>query len=90
MHVVGIDDWAFWRNHRYGSIVCDFPETTVQTCIVHLMRNSLDFASWKDRKELAGGLKAIYAALDDTAAEAALTAFEASPWGQKYPAIGQI
>jgi putative transposase len=51
-----------------------FPETTVQTCIVHLMRNSLDFASWKDRKELAGGLKAIYAALDDTTAEAALTA----------------
>jgi putative transposase len=67
-----------------------FPETTVQTCIVHLMRNSLDFASWKDRKDLAGGLKAIYAALDDKAAEAALTAFEAGPWGRKYPAIGQI
>lgn len=67
-----------------------FPETTVQTCIVHLMRNSLDFASWKDRKELAASLKLIYAALDDTAAEAALTAFEASPWGRKYPAIGQI
>lgn len=67
-----------------------FPETTVQTCIVHLMRNSLDFASWKDRKELAASLKLIYAALDDTAAEAALTAFEAGPWGRKYPAIGQI
>lgn len=67
-----------------------FPETMVQTCIVHLMRNSLDFASWKDRKELAASLKLIYAALDDTAAEAALTAFEASPWGRKYPAIGQI
>ena len=67
-----------------------FPETTVQTCIVHLMRNSLDFASWKDRKDLARALKAIYAALDDTAADAALTAFEASPWGRKYPAISQI
>ncbi len=67
-----------------------FPEATVQTCIVHLMRNSLDFASWKDRKDLARALKAIYAALDDTAAEAALTAFEASPWGRKYPAISQI
>ena len=67
-----------------------FPETTVQTCIVHLMRNSLDFASWKDRKELAAGLKSIYAALDDKAAEAALAAFEAGPWGRKYPAIGQI
>lgn len=67
-----------------------FPQTTVQTCIVHLLRNSLDFASWKDRKELAGELKAIYAALDDKAAEAALTAFEEGPWGRKYPAIGQI
>lgn len=67
-----------------------FPETTVQTCIVHLLRNSLDFASWKDRKELASGLKAIYAALDDKSAEAALTAFEEGPWGRKYPAIGQI
>jgi len=67
-----------------------FPEATVQTCIVHLMRNSLDFASWKDRKELAASLKAIYAALDDTAAEAALTAFEDGVWGRKYPAIGQI
>ena len=67
-----------------------FPATTVQSCIVHLMRNSLDFASWKDRKELAAGLKSIYAALDDTAAEAAMTAFETGPWGRKYPAIGQI
>ncbi|MDR3438631.1 IS256 family transposase [Telmatospirillum sp.] len=67
-----------------------FPETTVQTCIVHLMRNSLDFTSWKDRKELAASLKSIYAALDDKAAEAALTAFEDSDWGRKYPAIGQI
>lgn len=67
-----------------------FPATTVQTCIVHLMRNSLDFASWKDRKELAASLKAIYAAIDDTAAEGALAAFEAGQWGQKYPAIGPI
>lgn len=67
-----------------------FPETTVQTCIVHLLRNSLDFASWKDRKELAAQLKSIYAALDDKAAEAALTAFEGGDWGRRYPAIGQI
>lgn len=66
-----------------------FPEATVQTCIVHLLRNSLDFVSWKDRKAVAGALKDIYRALDDKAAEAALTAFEAGPWGQKYPAIGQ-
>ncbi|OOA68386.1 IS256 family transposase, partial [Burkholderia cenocepacia] len=37
-----------------------FPETTVQTCIVHLIRNSLDFASWKDRKSVAAALKEVY------------------------------
>ncbi|MCO6178789.1 IS256 family transposase, partial [Ciceribacter sp. RN22] len=63
-----------------------FPQTTVQTCIVHLLRNSLDFTSWKDRKDLAHAMKLIYSAVDDTAAEAALTAFEASFWGQKFPA----
>ena len=67
-----------------------FPETTVQTCIVHLLRNSMDFASWKDRKDLARELKTIYVAIDDKAAEEARTAFEASDWGRKYPAIGQI
>jgi putative transposase len=67
-----------------------FPQTTVQTCIVHLLRNSLDFASWKDRRDLAREMKAIYAAIDDKAAEAALTSFENSFWGRKFPAIGQI
>jgi putative transposase len=67
-----------------------FPETTVQTCIVHLLRNSLDFASWKDRRDLARDLKTIYSAIDDKAAEAALTAFEAGDWGRKFPAIGQM
>jgi putative transposase len=67
-----------------------FPETTVQTCIVHLLRNSLDLASWKDRKDLARELKTIYSALDDKAAEAALETFEKSSWGRKLPAIGQM
>jgi putative transposase len=66
-----------------------FPETTVQTCIVHLLRQSLDFVSYKDRKPIATALKDIYRAVDAVAAEAALSAFEAAPWGQKYPAIGQ-
>jgi putative transposase len=66
-----------------------FPETTVQTCVVHLLRQSLDFVSYKDRKPIAAALKDIYRAIDATAAEAALSAFEAAPWGQKYPAIGQ-
>ena len=66
-----------------------FPETTVQTCIVHLLRHCMNFATWKDRKAIAAALKAIYSAVDDKMAEAALTAFEAGPWGQKYQAIGQ-
>ena len=66
-----------------------FPETTVQTCIVHLLRQSLDFVSYKDRKPIATALKDIYRAVDAVAAEAALSAFEAGSWGQKYPAIGQ-
>lgn len=64
-----------------------FPATTLQTCIVHLIRNSLDFASWKDRKALAAALKPIYTAPSAEAAHAELDAFEASPWGQKFPTV---
>jgi transposase-like protein len=71
------------------AITAVFPDAVVQTCIVHLLRNSMDFVSWKDRKPLASALKAIYKAVDAKAAEDALTAFEASEWGQRYPAISQ-
>src|SRR4249919_3894355 len=71
------------------AITAVFPDATVQTCIVHLLRNSMDFVSWKDRKGLATALKDIYRAVDADAAEKALTGFEAGPWGQRYPAIGQ-
>src|SRR5271163_4340544 len=71
------------------AIVAVFPEATVQTCIVHLIRHSMDFASWKDRKALAGALKTIYRAKDADAANVALAAFDAGHWGQKYPAIAQ-
>jgi transposase-like protein len=64
-----------------------FPATTLQTCIVHLIRNSLDYASWKDRKALAAALRPVYKAHDAEAAEAALTAFEAGPWGMRFPTI---
>ena len=50
-----------------------FPETTVQTCIVHLLRQSLDFVSYKDRKPIATALKEIYPAVDAAAAELTLT-----------------
>jgi len=64
-----------------------FPATTLQTCIVHLIRNSLDFASWKDRKALAAALKPVYTAASTEAAQAELDAFEAGPWGQKFPTV---
>jgi putative transposase len=66
-----------------------FPQTQIQTCIVHLIRNSLNFVSWKERKALAAELKAIYQAAHAEAAEAALCAFEQGPWGQKWPPIAQ-
>jgi putative transposase len=66
-----------------------FPETTIQTCIVHLLRQSLDFVSYKDRKAVATALKGIYKAVDAEAGAAALALFEDGPWGRKYPAIGQ-
>ncbi|AIV62573.1 transposase, Mutator family protein [Burkholderia pseudomallei K42] len=53
-----------------------FPETTVQTCIVHLIRNSLDFVSWKDRKAAATALKEVYRAPTAEAAAVALDAFD--------------
>src|SRR5215211_7297071 len=71
------------------AIVAVFPEATVQTCIVHLLRQSLAFVAHKDRKAVAAALKEIYRALDATAGEAALAAFEEGSWGRKYPAIGQ-
>jgi len=64
-----------------------FPATTLQTCIVHLIRNSLDYAGWKDRKLLAAALKPIYTAPSAEAAAMALDAFEASAWGQRFPTV---
>jgi transposase-like protein len=64
-----------------------FPATTLQTCIVHLIRNSLDYAGWKDRKALAAAIKPIYTAATAEAAAAALDAFEAGAWGQKFPTV---
>ncbi len=67
------------------AILAVFPQATVQTCIVHLLRHSLDFVSYKDRKPLASALKGIYRAVDATAGEAALAAFEDGPWGPSMP-----
>lgn len=64
-----------------------FPATTLQTCIVHLIRNSLDYASWKDRKALAAAIKPIYTAPTAEAAEAELDAFEVGLWGERFPTV---
>ena len=56
---------------------------------MHLLRQSLDFVSYKDRKAVAAALKGIYKAVDAEAGAAALALFEDGPWGRKYPAIGQ-
>jgi len=71
------------------AILAVFPEATIQTCVVHLLRHSLDFVSYKDRKAVAGALKDIYRAIDAAAGEAALAAFDEGAWGRRYPAIGQ-
>jgi putative transposase len=64
-----------------------FPATTLQTCIVHLIRSSLAFANWKERKPMAAALRSIYTAASPEAASAALDAFEQGPWGAKFPTV---
>lgn len=64
-----------------------FPATTLQTCIVHLIRNSLDYASWKERRALAAAIRPIYTASSAEAAQAELDAFADGPWGQRYPTV---
>jgi putative transposase len=64
-----------------------FPQTRVQTCIVHLLRYSMHFASWKERKSLAAALRPIYRAATAEQAHRQLEEFAAGPWGQKYPMI---
>ena len=71
------------------AITSVYPQTIVQTCIVHLIRNSLAFVSWKDRKAILPAIKAIYRAENAEMAMVRLEEFEAE-WGKRYPAIGQI
>ncbi|MRX51338.1 IS256 family transposase [Paracoccus sp. S-4012] len=70
------------------AITVAFPEATVQTCIVHLVRHSLNFCSWKDRKAVAARLREVYGAETAEAAEEALEAFDEA-WGGRYPSIAQ-
>jgi putative transposase len=67
------------------AIAATWPETTVQTCVVHLIRAAMRFVNYKDRKAVAAALKPIYQAANADAALIELEAFEATPLGNKYP-----
>jgi len=82
--LIAVTDGLKGMQEALGAV---YPATTLQTCIVHLIRNSLDYASWKDRRALAAAIKPIYTAASAEAAEAELDAFEQGPWGQKFPTV---
>ncbi|WP_250392176.1 IS256 family transposase, partial [Escherichia coli] len=65
-----------------------YPEARIQLCIVHMVRNSLRFVSWKDYKAVTRDLKAIYQAPTEEAGQQALEAF-ASAWDSRYPQISR-
>lgn len=65
-----------------------YPDTQVQLCIVHMVRNSLRYVGWKKKKEVAADLKAIYSASTVEEAELALTAFS-EKWGAEFPSIAK-
>ena len=65
-----------------------YPDTTVQTCVVHLIRHSLKYVPRREREQVARDLKPIYTAVDQDAAHAALEAFD-DKWGARFPVITQ-
>lgn len=66
-----------------------FPKAIVQTCIVHLLRNSLAYVAFNDRRPLVNELRAVYSAENEKAASAQLDAFHKT-WGAKYPTIARM
>jgi putative transposase len=66
------------------AITTAFPDTVVQTCVVHVIRNAMKFVSYQDRKKVAAGMRAIYTAPSLEAAEIELKNFEAA-FGEQYP-----
>jgi len=67
------------------AVAATWPEATVQTCVVHLIRAAMRFVNYKDRKAVAAALKPIYTAANRDGALIELEAFEATPLGKKYP-----
>ena len=72
------------------AIQAAFPQTQIHTCVVHLVRRSLAYVSYQDRKRVAGALRTIYRAETVAGAQAALEAFAASAFGQRYPTIAPL
>lgn len=70
------------------AIVAEYPETKVQLCIVHMVRNSLKYVYWKDYKAVTAGLKDVYQSPTEAAARAALERF-AEQWDKQYPQISK-
>jgi transposase-like protein len=73
-----------------AAITAVFPETVIHQCVVHLVRQSLHYVNWKERKAVASQLRAIYHAASEAAAQGALAALEASPTHQRYPQIAPL
>jgi transposase-like protein len=70
------------------AIAAEYPETKVQLCIVHMVRNSLKYVSWKDYKAVTADLKGVYTSATERAAQAELERF-AEKWDDKYPQISK-
>jgi len=66
-----------------------FPQTIVQTCIVHLIRHSMGFASWKERQPVTAALKQVCRAKDAETARQKPDELDDGPWGRKYPVIAR-
>jgi len=71
------------------AITAVFPRTQIQLCIVHVVRNSLKYVSWRDRKAVAADLRRIYQSVSESEAQTELEAFCAK-WDDRYPTIGQL
>jgi putative transposase len=82
--LIAVTDGLKGMSEALGAV---FPATTLQTCLVHLIRNSLAFANWKERKPLAAALRPIYTAASADAARTELEAFERGPWGVRFPTV---
>lgn len=73
-----------------AAIAAVFPETVIHQCVVHLVRQSLTHVSWRERKQVAAELRAIYQAPSEATARATLEAFATSPLGRRHPLIAPL